>query len=87
MKTVIFQHKAFKEFTDWAEADKKIFRKIHSLIKEIDRNPFTGEGKPEPLKHELKGFWSRRITIEHRFVYTISENNEIIIASCKNHYC
>lgn len=59
--------------------------KIVELIKDIDRSPFTGLGKPEPLKYEFSGFWSRRITDEHRLVYQINDR-EIIIASCKYHY-
>jgi len=63
----------------------KIFRKIAELIEEIRRNPFSGQGKPEPLKHSLSGCWSRRITEEHRLVYTFSEK-EVQIISCKYHY-
>jgi toxin YoeB len=86
MRPVKFQPDAFNEFTAWAERDKKTFRKINSLIKDIDRNPFSGIGKPEPLKHNLAGYWSRRIDEVNRLVYTISSNNEIIITSCFNHY-
>ena len=78
---------AFEDFTAWALEDKKIFRKIVSLIKDIKRNPTDGIGKPEPLKYALSGFWSRHITDEHRLVYLIAENEEaIIIISCKYHY-
>ena len=78
---------AFEDFTAWALEDKKTYKKILSLIKDIIRNPTDGIGKPEPLKHELSGCWSRRITDKHRLVYQISEiNEEIIIISCKNHY-
>ena len=78
---------AFEDFTAWAMEDKKTYKKILSLIKDIKRNPTDGIGKPEPLKYELSGCWSRRITDEHRLVYQISEdNNEIIIISCKKHY-
>nr|WP_109012702.1 Txe/YoeB family addiction module toxin [Nostoc commune] len=65
--------------------DKKIHRKIITLINDIVRQPFTGLGKPEPLKHELSGYWSRRITDEHRLVYEVTET-EIIILSCRFHY-
>lgn len=60
MKRVIFESGAFQEFTGWAVQDKKIYAKIVELIRDIDRSPFTGLGKPEPLRHELKGYWSRR---------------------------
>jgi toxin YoeB len=78
---------AFEDFTNWALEDKKTFKKILSLIKDIKRNPKDGIGKPEPLKHELSGYWSRRIDKEHRLVYRIAEtNDEIIIISCRKHY-
>ena len=87
MKLSFFDDNAFNEFTSWALEDKKIYKKILSLIKDIKRNPTDGIGKPKPLKYELSGCWSRRITDEHRLVYQIAENNkEIIIIFCKNHY-
>ncbi|MDR3334934.1 MAG: Txe/YoeB family addiction module toxin [Treponema sp.] len=76
---------AFAAFNDWLDTDKNVFKKIRSLIKDIEQTPFKGLGKPEPLKHNLSGYWSRRITEEHRLVYKI-ENNTIIIVSCKYHY-
>jgi toxin YoeB len=85
MRNIAFDKRSFDEFTNWATEDKKIYAKIISLINDIQRTPFSGLGKPEPLKHELKGWWSRRITDEHRLVYKITET-EIIIASCKFHY-
>lgn len=85
MKQVAFEEKAFDDFTNWAMGDKKIHTKIVTLIKDINRNSFVGLGKPEPLKHQLKGYWSRRITDEHRLVYKVTETS-IIIASCKYHY-
>jgi toxin YoeB len=66
--------------------DPKTFRKITQLIQDIDRSPFGGIGKPEPLKHELAGFWSRRINSRDRLIYQISVQNEIVIAACKGHY-
>ena len=69
----------------WQKTDKKILRRINILIKETKRNPFEGIGKPEPLKHALSGFWSRRITDEHRFVYKVTENS-IHIAQLRYHY-
>ena len=85
MKQVAFEEKAFEDFTNWATLDKKLYTKIIALIKDIKRNPFLGLGKPEPLKHELSGYWSRRINDEHRLVYKVTDTM-IIIASCKYHY-
>lgn len=82
---VSFTQPAFEDYQNWARSDKTVFKKINSLIKEILRTPFIGTGKPEPLKHELSVFWSRRITEEHRLVYKV-EKDELLIASCKYHY-
>lgn len=82
---VAFYTKALDDFYEWESTYKKVFRKIKDLIKEITRTPFEGIGKPEPLKHELSGYWSRRITDEHRLVYKISDNT-LYILSCKEHY-
>ena len=84
-RKIVFESSAFTDFNDWAKLDKKIQRKIIELIKDIDRQPFQGLGKPEALKHDLKGYWSRRINQEHRLVYKVT-NEEIIILSCKYHY-
>ncbi len=84
-RKTVFQGDAFEAFTDWAKLDRKLYGKIVALIKDVDRSPFTGLGKPEPLKHELSGYWSRRINDEHRLVYKITES-EIIIVSCRYHY-
>ncbi len=85
MRRVVFEAKAFDDFTNWSTQDKKIYRKIIQLIKDVQRNPFEGLGKPEPLKHELQGYWSRRIDLEHRLVYTVTDD-EVIIIACKYHY-
>lgn len=85
MKQIAFEEKAFEDFTNWASQDKKLYTKIIALIKDIKRSPFLGLGKPEPLKHELSGYWSRRINDEHRLVYKVTDTM-IIIASCKYHY-
>jgi toxin YoeB len=85
MRKIAFLPKAFEDFNGWSGEDKKIYAKIVELIKDIDRQPFTGLGKPEPLKYELKGLWSRRITNEHRLIYKITDE-EIIIVSCRFHY-
>ncbi|MEN9520675.1 MAG: hypothetical protein RLZZ381_3263 [Cyanobacteriota bacterium] len=84
-KRIVFESSAFADFNDWVKLDKKIHRKIIELIKDINRHPFQGLGKPEALKHDLSGYWSRRIDREHRLVYKVT-NEEIIILSCKYHY-
>ena len=82
---IVFSKNAWEDYISWQKDDKKITKKINALIKEIMRTPFEGSGKPEPLKFDLAGFWSRRIDREHRLVYQ-AENNEIRIYSCRYHY-
>ena len=82
---ICFTPTAWEQYVEWQFEDKKIAKKINELIKDITRNPFEGIGKPEQLKHNLKGFWSRRITQEHRLVYEI-DNEHIYITYCKYHY-
>jgi len=82
---LIFSDHAWDDYLYWQKMDKKILRRINSLIKDTKRNPFDGLGKPEPLKHALSGYWSRRITGEHRFVYKVNEN-AIQIAQLRYHY-
>ena len=85
MRRVAFVPAAFEDFTQWSRTDKKIYSRVVNLIKDIERDPFKGLGKPEILKHDLKGLWSRRITDIHRLVYEVTEV-EIVIISCKFHY-
>ena len=85
MRRIAFLPTVFDDFNWWAKENKKIHIRIVRLIKDIDRSPFSGLGKPEPLKHELKGLWSRRITEEHRLVYKFTEE-ELVIVSCRFHY-
>lgn len=85
MRRVAFLPAAFDDLSQWATEDRKVYARIVKLIKDIDRDPFVGIGKPEPLKHELAGLWSRRITDEHRLVYKVT-NEEIVIVSCRFHY-
>ena len=85
MRRVSFEASAFEDFAEWARSDKKMHTKIVALIRDIQRSAFTGLGKPEPLRHELRGYWSRRITDEHRLVYKVTDD-AIIIAACKYHY-
>lgn len=82
---IIFTKNSWEDYTSWLTEDKKMLKKINSLIKEIQRTPFAGKGKPEPLKYDLAGFWSRRIDREHRLVYKV-EKNELLIYSCRYHY-
>ncbi len=82
---VKFTSNSWQDYIYWQKTDKTIVKKINELIKEICRNPFKGTGKPEPLKYDLAGCWSRRITGEHRLVYQV-ENDEIIIIACRYHY-
>ncbi len=85
MRRVVFHTQAFADFTAWAHQDPTLFERITRLITETSRDPFRGIGKPEPLRHQLKGFWSRRINDEHRLVYQVTEES-LIIASCRFHY-
>ncbi len=85
MRRVAFLPQAFEDLNRWAAEDKKTYSKVVDLIKDVLRSPYSGLGKPEPLKHELKGLWSRRITDEHRLVYKVTEE-EIVIYSCRFHY-
>ncbi|WP_328621625.1 Txe/YoeB family addiction module toxin [Streptomyces sp. NBC_00354] len=82
---VVFSSRAWDQYTYWATADPKILRRINRLIKEIQRTPFEGAGKPEPLKENLSGWWSRRITDEHRIVYRIKDQ-AVEIAQARYHY-
>ena len=85
MRSIILSPDSLKQLEDWKKADPKILIKIISLITEISSTPFSGTGKPELLKHDLKGKWSRRITHEHRLVYEVTDA-AIIIISCRFHY-
>ncbi len=85
MRTVEFVPKAFGEYQDWIKEDRKTALRIGDLIKDILRSPYEGMGKPEPLKHQFKGSWSRRIDQEHRLIYTVTDNS-IVIFSCYSHY-
>jgi toxin YoeB len=85
MRSIKFEPQAWQEFTDWQVTDTKIWKRIVALLTETSRTPFEGTGKPEGLKHDYKGYWSRRITQEHRLVYKVTED-AIIVATCRNHY-
>ena len=76
---------AWEDYTEWQRVDKTIAGRINELIKDARRNPFSGKGKPEPLKHDLSGLWSRRINDTDRLVYSI-RNDKLVILCCKGHY-
>ncbi len=76
---------AWDDYLYWQQYDKSMLKKVNALIKEITRTPFRGTGKPEPLRENLSGFWSRRLNQEHRLVYTV-EKDAVIILQCKYHY-
>ncbi len=82
---LLFLANGWNDYMYWQGQDKKTLKKINSLIKECQRTPFEGTGKPEKLKENLAGWWSRRITLEHRLVYRV-ENNKLVIAQCRKHY-
>ncbi|HIP29414.1 Txe/YoeB family addiction module toxin [Hydrogenimonas thermophila] len=82
---LVFAEQAWEDYLYWQQQDKKILKRINLLIKEIKRDPFNGIGDPEPLRYNWSGYWSRRITREHRLVYKVVEN-EIWIAQCRYHY-
>ena len=82
---LMFASNAWEEYLYWQVTDKKLLKRINTLIKDIQRTPYTGIGKPEPLKHGLSGYWSCRINDEHRLVYKCNENT-IFIAQLRYHY-
>ncbi len=81
----VFATKAWEDYLYWQEKDKKILKRINNLIKDISRDSFNGLGEPEPLKYNFNGYYSRRITSEHRLVYKITDTS-ILIAQCRYHY-
>jgi len=82
---ILFAEKAWEDYLYWQQTDKKILKRINLLIRDIQRQPFDGIGKPEPLKFNLAGYWSRRIDEEHRLVYKV-QGDTISIAQCRYHY-
>lgn len=82
---LVFAEKAWEDYLYWQKTDKKILKRINMLIKDIAREPFEGIGKPEPLKHALSGYWSRRINDEHRIVYKVQDDS-LLIAQLRYHY-
>ena len=86
---IVWTELAWQDYLQWQNEDEKILAAINDLIKDINRDPFRGLGKPEPLKHDLRGWWSRRITGEHRLVYRLQGNDDgqqLVMAQCRYHY-
>ncbi len=82
---LIWDEEAWDDYLAWQSEDKKTLKRINKLIRDIQSTPYSGLGKPEPLKHDLSGYWSRRIDDYNRLVYKV-EDNELRIAQCKTHY-
>ena len=82
---ILWHPSAWDDYVYWQQNDRKILVRINELIRDCQRNPRSGIGKPEPLKHALSGYWSRRINEEHRLVYTV-DGKTLIIAQCRYHY-
>ena len=84
-RKLTFSDEAWDDYLYWQETDRSMLRRINQLIKDVRRSPYEGIGKPEPLKHQLAGWWSRRIDGEHRFLYRVTEQ-AIEISNLRNHY-
>ena len=82
---LVFHENAWEDYLHWQQTDAKLLRRVNQLIKECARTPFEGTGKPEPLRGPLSGWWSRRITREHRLVYRV-DGDRLLIAQCRFHY-
>jgi toxin YoeB len=85
MRQILFHQKAIEDFDRWKREKPAVYERIRRLIKETAEQPFEGLGKPEPLRHELSGYWSRRITDEHRLVYKVTDE-AVVVASRRYHY-
>jgi toxin YoeB len=85
MRKLIFEESAQDDIFFWSKTDLKVLRKVVELIEDTQQHPFSGKGKPEALKHQLRGFWSKRITDEHRLIYKVTDT-ELIIVQCRFHY-
>jgi len=82
---IVFLDQGWEDYLYWQNTDKALLKKINALIKEIERTPFEGSGKPELLRHNLAGYWSRRINLEHRLIYKIDKDT-VVIYQCRYHY-
>ena len=85
IRVIQWDFDAWEDYLYWQRKDKKMLKRINQLVRDICRNPFEGIGKPEPLKGNLTGFWSRRVDEEHRLVYAI-EDTAVVVISCRGHY-
>lgn len=81
----IFVDESWEDYLYWQKTDRKMLKRINDLLKDIARDPYSGDGKPEPLKYKYTGFWSRRIDKEHRLIYRVTDD-AILIAKCRFHY-
>ena len=86
MSNTIFEISVIEDLKDWSKDEPKLVRKVFELIADIHNNPFAGLGKPEALKHQYRGYWSRRISDEHRLIYQVLSNRDIFIVSVHGHY-
>jgi len=82
---IVFAERAWEDYLYWQKNDKKMLRRINGMIKEIMRTPFTGKGKPEALRENLSGYWSRRTNLEHRLLYKV-DDTAVYIVQCRFHY-
>lgn len=82
---ILFSERAWEDYLYWQQTDKKMLNRVNNLIKDIQRNSYSGIGKPEPLKHGLSGYWSRRIDDEHRILYKI-DNDTLLLVQIRYHY-
>jgi toxin YoeB len=82
---IVFSSQAWEDYLHWQQTDRKLLKRINELIKEVVRTPFEGTGKPEPLRHALGGYWSRRINDEHRLICKV-EGDSVLIAQARYHY-
>ncbi len=82
---LVWDANAWEDYLWWQAQDRKVLKRINLLVQDVQRNGNSGIGKPEPLKHDVAGYWSRRITDEHRLVYKVTDT-EVRIASCRYHY-
>jgi toxin YoeB len=82
---ILFSSQAWDDYLYWQQTDRRVLKRINDLIRDIMRSPFAGVGKPEPLRHALAGYWSRRIDDEHRLVYKV-DGDAVVIAQARYHY-
>lgn len=83
---LLWHENAWQEYCEWQLEDRKTLKRINELLRDVCRNPFSGIGKPEPLKENLSGYWSRRIDQKNRLVYKQLDDNTIVVIQCRNHY-